>query len=352
VTSFVSANDLGNSTEIPEPGDDLWAEISGRLLDIKQSVAVASRAALARSDGKASVEVETRIVDALDALMQLLHDRLGPAEQCDPRQRAVGRLVHADLLPLILLGRFAQRAYAKPLGYAGDFETISRIYKNAPDGEDYIGTLVDRYFLNSPPAIAVRNRRELMVREMTRLRATMGPGCPFRLTSLACGPACETIDLFESASDPAAISATLVDGDPRALAFVFDKVSRSLYRGRIRLVHGNLLKLADLRRCGKIAEQDMVFSLGLIDYFRDDFVVPLLDYAYEILRPGGEIVVGNFHADNMYRAMLDYVLDWVLVHRTERDMERLFALSRFGQCDQIFFEDQHVNMFARAVRRA
>jgi SAM-dependent methyltransferase len=113
---------------------------------------------------------------------------------------------------------------------------------------------------------------------------------------------------------------------------------------------GNLLELGGLRRRVEIGEQDLVFSLGLIDYFRDDFVVDLLDYAYDILRPGGHVVVGNFHAGNRYRGLLDYGLEWVLIHRTEQDMERLFAQSRFGRCADILFEEQRVSMFAGAIK--
>jgi extracellular factor (EF) 3-hydroxypalmitic acid methyl ester biosynthesis protein len=354
LTSFLSTSDLDAPSPSPsqDRDDGLWGEISAKLLDVKQLLARASRAALGQPDGRAPTELEERVLASLDALMGFLQTNLGPAQHCDRHRRAIGRRVHADLFPLLLLGRFSQRVYAKPFGYAGDFETISMVYENAPGGVGYIGTLVDRYFLSSPPAIAVRNRRHLMVQEMARLARQRVPDGPFRVTSLACGPACEILDFFESASDPSTISATLVDGDMRALAFVYDQVCRKKYRGRVQLVHGNLLQLGDLRRNEELSGQDLVFSLGLVDYFRDDFVVGLLDYAHEILRPGGEVIIGNFHADSVYRAMLDYVLDWTLIHRTEADMERLFARSRFGRCDQIFFEDQHLNMFARAIRRA
>jgi hypothetical protein len=62
----------------------------------------------------------------------------------------IGRRVHADLLPMILLGRSSQRAYAKPFGYAGDFETISLIYQNQPTGVGCLGALIGDELAEAP----------------------------------------------------------------------------------------------------------------------------------------------------------------------------------------------------------
>jgi hypothetical protein len=50
---------------------------------------------------------------------------------------------------------------------------------------------------------------------------------------------------------------------------------------------------------------------------------------------------------------MDHVLDWRLIHRTEDDMDRLFAASAFGRtCTNIRFEEQGINLFAAGVRGA
>ena len=77
---------------------------------------------------------------------------------------------------------------------------------------------------------------------------------------------------------------------------------------------------------GEIAQ--LVYSIGLIDYFADNFVVSLLDYCYELLAPGGKVILGNFHPQNTTRALMEYILDWKLIHRDEHDMNRLMAASR------------------------
>jgi hypothetical protein len=51
------------------------------------------------------------------------------------------------------------------------------------------------------------------------------------------------------------------------------------------------------------------------------------------------------------RAVMDHVLDWKRIHRTEDDMNRLFEASKFGRpCDQIRFEAERINLFAIGSR--
>ena len=73
---------------------------------------------------------------------------------------------------------------------------------------------------------------------------------------------------------------------------------------------------------------------------------------YDMLKPGGEVVVGNFHISCGSRVFLDYMLDWKLVYRTEEDMKRLFSLSKFGSSEvSVDFESEGVNMLARCTKK-
>jgi len=77
----------------------------------------------------------------------------------------------------------------------------------------------------------------------------------------------------------------------------------------------------------------------------------LLDWVHDRLRPGGRVILGNFHTSNPSKALMDYVLDWRLIHRSEDDMHRLFQSSKFGRgCTNIRFEPAGVNLFAECVK--
>lgn len=197
---------------------------------------------------------------------------------------------------------------------------------------------------------AVQNRRALLVAEI-RSTVDATSGRPAQVTSLACGPARELFDVYETLPDPGALASTLVDIDLHALAHVADHRDRIKLERQMTLVHENLVYLATGRAKAPFCEQDLVYSIGLIDYFADDFVVKLLDFVHGTLRAGGRVVLGNFHPRNGTRAVMDHVLDWKLIHRTEDDMHRLFRASAFARtCTRIVYEDQGINLFAECVK--
>jgi SAM-dependent methyltransferase len=210
---------------------------------------------------------------------------------------------------------------------------------------------MDRCFLNAYAARAVRNRRALVAEHIQDALHQVNTRTA-RITTLACGPAAEIFDVFEALDDPAKMRATLVDIDLQALAYVSDRSTKLKFHRQMELVQGNLVYLATGRQKLKLSEQDLVYSIGLIDYFNDKFVISLLNYIHSLLRPGGKVVLGNFHVSNPDKALMDYILDWKLIHRTETDMNRLYAASAFGEpCTNIRFEEAGVNMFAECVKR-
>ncbi|NIV34790.1 MAG: hypothetical protein GWN58_36625 [Anaerolineae bacterium] len=251
----------------------------------------------------------------------------------------------------MLLTRTAERSYAKPRGYAGDFATIDQIYRNEAAGRGRVGPLLDRVFLNLPACEAVRNRRHLLAEEIGLAIAEAGERSPTRITSLACGPATEVFDVYGQLPDPALLVTTLVDIDFQALAFLDDRIAATGLRRQMRPVNGNLVYLATGRHTLNLPPQDLIYSIGLIDYFNDKFVVSLLNYVHAQLRPGGKVILGNFHPRNSTKAFMDHVLDWRLIHRSEEEMNRLFQASAFGSpCSNIRFEEQGINLFAEGIR--
>ena len=80
----------------------------------------------------------------------------------------LGARLQREILPFVLLTETIERFYSKPRGYAGDFQTIEMIYRNRPAGTGRIGPLLDRCFLSSPIARAIRNRRVLLAKEIMK----------------------------------------------------------------------------------------------------------------------------------------------------------------------------------------
>lgn len=327
-----------------------YGEISEVVLEFKQLLQRADTEAL-KNHGVVPTPLRKEVQLGFSSFWRYINTQIGEASPISQDARnEIGIYLKMEILPYLLLTQTTERFYSKPRGYAGDYLTIQMIYDNEPSGAGRIGSLIDECFLNQPSAKAVRNRRGLLAGEILKI-VEHKKGSAGRVTSLACGPAAEVFDVYSQLRDPDCLNMNLIDIDFQALAFVKDKLERSDFKRQINLIQGNLVYLATGRQKLDIKRQDLVYSIGLIDYFNDKFVIKLMDYIYDILSPGGKVILGNFHPNNIDRAAMDHLLDWKLIHRDENDMNRLFSESKFGTvCSNLRFESEGTNLFAECVK--
>jgi extracellular factor (EF) 3-hydroxypalmitic acid methyl ester biosynthesis protein len=323
------------------------SELESAVANFKRVLVNADRQALKNNN-----IVPARLVTDVEDAFRACNAKLNSMErELTAGNDELSARIQSDLLPYLLLTNTAERWYSKPRGYAGDFLTIHQMYQNRPAGRGRIGSVLDRCFLNLPAAVAVRNRRPLLAQEINAV-VSAKQGAPARVTSLACGPAAELFDVYEKLADPAKLMATLVDIDLQALAFVGEQRDKARLQKQMRLVNANLVYVATAKETIDLNDQDLIYSIGLIDYFSDKFVIKLLNYIHKALLPGGKVILGNFHPRNPDKAMMDHVFDWRLIHRTEDDMNRLFRASAFASnCSNVRFEEQGINLFAECVKK-
>jgi extracellular factor (EF) 3-hydroxypalmitic acid methyl ester biosynthesis protein len=304
-----------------------------------------------KNGGDVPAEAAGQVASLVDGLYPALEATIGDAAPGNEQfKEQVGIRVQRELLPYMLLTKNAARVYAKPRGYAGDYLTIEWMYEAQPGGVPPLGPLLDACLLELPASVAVRNRRGLLAEE---IHATVArrDGEPAHITSLACGPAREVFDVFETLEDPSHLKATMIDFDLQALAHVSERRDRLGLQRQIALTPANLIHLSVGRKSIDLAEQDLIYSIGLIDYFPDELVVKLMSLIHSLLRPQGKAILGNFHPSNTCKAFMDHVLEWRLIHRDEADMDRLYSSSAFGRpCTNIRFEQQGINLFAECVK--
>lgn len=324
--------------------NETWEALSKDMAAFKELIHKADQETL-KSDGVMPAPYVEQIEVGFKAFVSQLNELIGDdAPGNTYYKEELGRRVQREFLPYLLLTNIAERMYSKPRGYAGDFYTIELMYRGVQDGHR-LGTVLDDCFIKQPASVAVQNRRGLLADEIDKLLKE-SDGVT-RVTSMACGPAAELFDVFDTLEDKSKLKATLIDIDLQALAFVGDKRDRLKLTRQMEMINGNLVYLATGRQQVVIKEQDLVYSIGLIDYFNDKFVLMLLNYVYDLLKPGGLVILGNFHPKNPSKALMDHVLDWELIHRTEEDMNRLYRTSKFGRdCERIRFEEEGVNLFA------
>lgn len=230
----------------------------------------------------------------------------------------------------ILGSEVMKRTNLRPRGYAGDAEMMQMIYENRYLGNYVFNRLMHKHPVEAPAAQAVRNRRLLIPRVLREVQARF-PRLPpggFKFMSVASGPAAELQDLFLAAEDFALFHCTLLDQDLFALACAREAISRiEASRGiQVRVEYLNhsvrtMLRERNLEQA--FGRHHFIYSMGLFDYLTPPVGRAVLAKIYDLLLPGGTLVVGNYHVRNPSRFYMEYWLDWVLYHRTDEEMLEL-----------------------------
>ncbi len=250
-------------------------------------------------------------------------------------------------------GPFFHHSFTKPRGYPGDFETIEIIYDCQPTGEDLPGLILDDYYLHARPAQAVRNRLTYLATRLhieVRRRANSGDA-PARLLSLGSGPARELAILARQPDFASGVDVTCLDLDAAALDCARQRIGGRL-DGQVHFVCDNALRYAHgTHRPDQ--PFDVIYAAGLFDYLNTGLAARLIEDCYGLLAPGGVLIVGNFSLEThpSDRVLIDWLLDWHLLYRSEADYRAIFAQTCFDPADLHFeYEPLRANLFAVALR--
>ena len=258
--------------------------------------------------------------------------------------------------PYIQTSAFMHRTNTKPFGYAGDAEMMRLVYENRYVGDSLFGQLMHKHPVEAPGSQAVRNRRRMVPRVMREVAGRLPARQPFSFFSLAAGPAWELQDIFQTPEDADRFHCALLDQDPHALAAARENVTRIEHQRGLRLrVDWYQDSVRTMLRSRDLAERfgrhHFVYSMGLFDYLTPPVARAVLERMYELLLPGGALLVGNYHVANPSRLYMEYWLDWALFLRTEESFLAL-ADGLPGAAPAITFDDSRCQMFLRVEKRA
>ena len=200
------------------------------------------------------------------------------------------------------------RGLSRPLGYAGDYETMRMCYDSNYEGTTLLGKLMHKYVTEFTRSQAVENRRELSVRYAKGKHHIM---------SIARGPASEVALIAANALNTI-VSVTLLDQDKEALNFARTQV-HDLQNMDINYV--NISVYSIIRDCDlQLAGYDFIYSMGLFEYLDEKAAKKLCSRLADMLNPSGVLIVGNFHVRCPSRYAIQYWCDWPLFCRTEAEM--------------------------------
>ncbi|TFH51966.1 MAG: cyclic nucleotide-binding domain-containing protein [Methanothrix sp.] len=256
-----------------------------------------------------------------------------------------------EIFPYFMRSRFAERAYYKPRGYAGDFLMMEMIYKNEPEGDGKLGKIMDSWCLETAAAKAVRGRRKFLRERLEILcRPRARSGHTIRIMNLACGPTRELFDFLTGCDYSDIVMALCIDADLQALEYANHMVNVIPHSASIRLMNDNVVRWALGRLRHNFGAQDIIYSACLADYLEDRVLLALINRCYDHLNSGGTLIIGNFGTKNQHKVFLDQILQWKLIHRSSDDLREIFAKSHFAGCVEIAVEENGVNLFALAKK--
>lgn len=249
-------------------------------------------------------------------------------------EELVGRLI-AEVTEKHFEGTLQHAARSKPHGYSGDFQIIDSIYCLSTAVNPKL-RLWDLFFHSQSAPCAVRNRKNYFHQVLSALPVSVD-GTRHRVLNVGSGPARDLREWFTS-ERPQKLFFDCVDMDAKAIQYA-SNLCRP-YLQHVEFYHENALRYVPSRG------YDVVWSAGLFDYVNDKVFVRLLKALLGVVKPGGELVIGNFSTFNPSRDYMEIFGDWHLAHRSR---EQLLALAERAGAEiqncSVHWEAEGVNLF-------
>lgn len=241
------------------------------------------------------------------------------------RFQATKQFSELVLTPEFCLGSIWDRSFTKPMGYPGDFETMNQVYSWQRVGETTYSMLLHRIGLEV--AECIKTRMEVVQNHILKVIKSKGVDRPVRILSLGSGPAREIeLVLSEPRELGGHVEFILIDQESAALRYAFEKtyplVLKTRGRARVQCMNMSFTEiLGGVSALQNISPQDMIYSVGLIDYLTDRRAAGLIARLYDTLAPGGLLVIGNMNETPLSNLWpMECIADWTLYYRGDKDM--------------------------------
>jgi extracellular factor (EF) 3-hydroxypalmitic acid methyl ester biosynthesis protein len=218
------------------------------------------------------------------------------------------------VLELLHRDPFTFRAFSKPRGYAGDAVMMDYIYGReehwAPPEADAIGRRIFDFTTQAPASEGVRSRRAFIAARIDRLAEEIRRP---HILSIASGHLRE-VNLSAAVRRRKTGRFVALDADPLSLAEV--RQSYSIYG--VETINASFREMLGCQK--RAGEFDFVYSTGLFDYLNQRTARRLVTGMFNMLRPGGVLLVANFLPAIRDIGYMETFMGWDLIYRSRSDM--------------------------------
>jgi extracellular factor (EF) 3-hydroxypalmitic acid methyl ester biosynthesis protein len=243
---------------------------------------------------------------------------------------------------------FTQRAFSKPRGYAGDAVLMDFVYGREegwppPEGTSALGRAIFEYTTRSAACEGVRARRGFIADLLDRhIQQAHRP----HVLAVAAGHLREA-HLCATVKRRKIGRYVAVDWDADSLKEIERCYGRFGVETRAASIRQLLTQKIDLGRF------DVVYSTGLFDYLQQPTAQRLAWVMFQMLRPGGQLVVANFLPGISDLGYMESYMDWRLVYRSRLEMVGVSAEIPQAQIRdlRIFAEENQNIIFLQVTKQ-
>jgi len=230
------------------------------------------------------------------------------------------------LMPELMPGKNWDRSYTKPLGYPGDFQIMNFFYNLSLEGDTAYEKFCHQLGNSTGQFISCRmNMVKQAIAKLAADAAARGE-TSFDVANLGCGPAQEVSNYLKAERLPLQMNFTLIDQDHDALSCAYEnafpEVSRLKGQVKVNCLNASFIEFLSAGKLFKnLGKQDLIYTVGLVDYLSPHRAKRFMTDLYANLNPGGSVIIGNMReSGSSLEWVLDYVTDWKLEYRTENEM--------------------------------
>jgi extracellular factor (EF) 3-hydroxypalmitic acid methyl ester biosynthesis protein len=251
-------------------------------------------------------------------------------------EHPIREMFHAD--------PFTRRSFEKPRGYAGDAVMLDYIYGVCPPPPDTseIGRQIFDFTTAAPASQSVRARRDILARAIDET-ADRFPAP--NVLAIACGHLREAA-LSRAVAEGRFGQYVALDQDAESLAVV----ERTCAGLGIRTVNASVKGIV----AGKVKfrDQHLVYAAGLYDYLADRLATRLTKRMFDMLAPGGRLLIANFAPTLRDIGYMETYMGWKLIYRTPEQMQSLADEIPRAQIasGRLFWDDHHNIVFLDLTR--
>lgn len=230
------------------------------------------------------------------------------------------------LKPWLRDNSFALRGLEKPRGYPGDYLMMEMAYENITSVKGGLAGEFDRLFFSR--YVSVINRKNTIVDILEDALREWRAARPINILSLAGGPCREFYDLAlrkGAAKWKRRVGLSYLDYDAEAVAFVKKRLSGNSLFATVNFYQESLLNFRNTWDASTRSAFDLIYAIGIADYFPDIVLTEIMATSLSLLSVGGRLIIAHKDKAKFNFTLLNWICDWTFLRRSEEDVARLVS---------------------------